>query len=78
MARLEVAGRASIGNSLTIRGFCAAENISRAGYYNLRRKGLTPDEVRVGRTIRITPEAHARWRRKHTKRAASVAIVAPP
>jgi len=73
MARPEITGRSPLGTSLTIMGFCAAENISRAGYYNLKKKGLAPDETRIGRTIRITPEAHMRWRRKHTVRAAAAA-----
>jgi len=78
MARPEITGRSPLGASLTIMGFCATENISRAGYYKLKKKGLGPDETRIGGIIRITPEAHTRWRRRHTKRAASIATVAPP
>jgi hypothetical protein len=69
MARSEVTGRAPLGISSTIAGFCAAENISRAKYYELKKKGLGPDETRVDGVIRITPESHQRWRRKHTQRA---------
>ena len=60
-----------LGPSKTITGFCTAEDISRAKYYELKKKGLGPDETRVDGIIRITPESHARWRRRHTKQAAA-------
>jgi hypothetical protein len=69
MASPEITGRAPLGASSTIAEFCAVERISRAKYYQLRQKGLGPDETRVDGIIRITPESHARWRRRHTKRA---------
>lgn len=62
-----------LGPSKTISGFCAAEDISRAKYYELKKNGLGPDETRVDGIIRITPESHVRWRRRHTKRAAAEA-----
>jgi hypothetical protein len=49
--------------SKTINQFCAAEQMSRPHYFNMRRRGLGPREIRDGRFIRITPEAHAEWRR---------------
>jgi hypothetical protein len=67
--RPEITGRALLGASATIAEFCAIEKISRAKYYELKGKGLAPDETRVDGIIRITPESHARWRRKHTKPA---------
>lgn len=68
VARPEITGRgfATAEPSKTISEFCATEKMSRSKYYDLRRKGLTPDEMRAGGIIRITPEAHAKWRRKHT------------
>jgi hypothetical protein len=69
MARPEITGRALLGASSTIAEFCAIEKISRAKYYELKIKGLGPDETRVDGIIRITPESHERWRRKHTKPA---------
>jgi hypothetical protein len=54
----------------TINEFCDAHRISRAHYYNLKRLGQGPDEARAGdRTVIITMEAAARWRRQREKAA---------
>ncbi len=54
----------------TINEFCDAHRISRAHYYNLKRLGQSPDEARAGdRTVIITMEAAARWRRQREKAA---------
>jgi len=47
----------------TIGEFCAAENISAASYYKMRRLGVGPREDRVPGTtiIRISPEARRAW-----------------
>ena len=50
-------------HSKTINEFCAAERMSRPFYFKLRRLGKGPRELREGRFVRITPEAHAAWRR---------------
>lgn len=49
--------------SLTIAGFCAVETISKSYYFDLRRRGLAPDETRVpdSNLVRITPAARAAW-----------------
>jgi formiminotetrahydrofolate cyclodeaminase len=59
--------------SKTIAEFCAAENISKSVYYDLRRRNLGPEESRiVGTTIvRITNEAHAAWRERMAELAKS-------
>ena len=49
--------------SRTIDQFCTAEQMSRPQYFKQRKRGRGPSEVRDGRFIRITPEAHAEWRR---------------
>ena len=49
--------------SKTIRQFCQAEQMSRPQYYNMKKRGRGPRELRDGRFVRITPEAHADWRR---------------
>lgn len=54
------------GHSLTIAEFCAAERMSRPFYFKLRQRGKGPRELREGRFVRITPEAHAEWRRQRT------------
>ena len=48
--------------SKTIKQFCRAEQMSRPQYYNMKRRGRGPRELRDGRFIRITPEAHRDWR----------------
>jgi hypothetical protein len=53
----------------TIVEFCASENISRSQYYAMRREGWGPDEMYVGRIVRITPEAKQRWRRERERAA---------
>jgi hypothetical protein len=66
--RPEITGRAVfVGEpSKTITEFCRAEKISRAKYYGLKKAGKAPAEMRVDGIIRITPEAHADWRRANT------------
>jgi hypothetical protein len=73
MARPEVTGRkisAVARAAYTIAEFCDAHRISRAQYYVLKKLGQTPDEARASdKTIRITMEAAARWRRQREKAA---------
>lgn len=45
----------------TIPHFCTAYFISRAHYYALKEKGLTPQEIRLGRRIIITRRAAEEW-----------------
>ncbi len=54
------------GASRTIREFCAIENISITAYYELKKRGLGPDELRVPETkiVRITADAHNAWRQR--------------
>lgn len=53
-----------MNESLTIDEFCKSEKISRAHYFNLRDRGEAPREMRIGRCVRISPEARAAWRRE--------------
>jgi hypothetical protein len=50
--------------SQTISEFCASEKISRAKYFELRRRGLAPREMRDGKWVRITAEARRDWQRE--------------
>ena len=43
--------------SLSQNGFCYVENISKAKYYELKKRGLAPDETNIDGLIRITPKA---------------------
>jgi predicted DNA-binding transcriptional regulator AlpA len=50
--------------SLTIPEFCAAEGISRAFFYELKKQGRAPRTMRHGDgCVRISPEARQDWRR---------------
>jgi hypothetical protein len=46
----------------SIASFCAAHGISQAFYFELRKQGLGPDLMKVGRRVFITHESAARWR----------------
>jgi len=48
----------------TIEEFCEAHRISRARYFELKKQGLTPVEMAVGKLRLISHEAAAAWRRK--------------
>jgi hypothetical protein len=49
--------------SYTIDELCAVEGICNAKYYQLRKKGLGPQELRFpgSRIVRITAEARREW-----------------
>ena len=55
--------------AFTIQEFCDAHRISRAHFYNLKRRGLSPLETDVGGVIIITAEAAARWRKQRERAA---------
>jgi hypothetical protein len=54
-------------HAFTRQEFCDSHRISRAHYYNLKRRGLAPAETAVGGVTIITVEAAARWRRQREK-----------
>lgn len=49
--------------ALTIPEFCATHGISRSHFFNLRRFGIGPREMRVGARVLVSIEAAADWRR---------------
>jgi hypothetical protein len=59
-------------HSLTLPEFCESERISLAFYYKLKRLGLGPREMVIGRAKRISPEARAEWRRAREKQTTEV------
>jgi hypothetical protein len=64
------AARSSAGSadhSQTIPEFCDTERISLSFYYKLKRLGLGPREMELGKAKRISPEARAEWRRAREK-----------
>src|SRR5262245_61474916 len=48
----------------TIETFCDANAMSESTYYALKRDGLGPREIKIGKKILISPEAEAEWRRE--------------
>jgi hypothetical protein len=78
MPRPEVAARPPLVGepSLTIAEFCERERISRSKYYELRKIGKGPTELRIAGVVRITPRSHAAWRRKHEKATSAPAKAA--
>ena len=46
----------------SIREFCLRNCITRQFFYELRKRGLGPDLIRLGTRVLISREAAARWR----------------
>ncbi|SRR6266699_1498111 len=55
----------------SIKSFCAAHGISEGFYFQLRKQGLGPDEMKLGVRVFVTHESAARWRAE--REAASTA-----
>jgi predicted DNA-binding transcriptional regulator AlpA len=56
--------------SLTIEEFCLLENISKPTYYQMRKRGIGPAEMRVLNCVRISYAARMEWQREREKRNA--------
>jgi hypothetical protein len=57
--------------SQTIPEFCSTERISRAFYYEMRKAGRGPREMRhADGCVRISPEARRDWRRERERETA--------
>src|SRR5262249_37851949 len=53
--------------AFTIKEFCECHRLSRAQYYELKKRGLTPDEMRLGpQLVFITTESAREWRQRMT------------
>jgi hypothetical protein len=50
----------------TIAEFCKLHHLSVSNYYELRKSGLTPAEMKIRNRVWITREAAAAWREAHT------------
>ena len=61
--------------SNTIAEFCHAKHLSKTSYYELKPRGLNPDELRIPdlKIVRITPEAEAAWYQRMTELSKSEA-----
>jgi predicted DNA-binding transcriptional regulator AlpA len=51
-------------NALSIEEFCHAHGFSRATYFNLRKLGKAPREMRVGARVLVSTESAKAWRRQ--------------
>jgi hypothetical protein len=51
-------------HAFSVDEFCDAHRLSKAQYYELRKQGLTPTEMAVGRRRIISHEAAEQWRRQ--------------
>ncbi|MBB5426170.1 hypothetical protein QF000_005394 [Paraburkholderia atlantica] len=54
--------------AMTIAQFCEIYHVSRVGLYKLRRHGLGPAELQLGRKVLITYAAAREWEARMTKR----------
>jgi hypothetical protein len=52
-------------NNLSVDEFCVLERISKSYYYKLRQAGGGPREIKLGRSIRITPSARREFHAAH-------------
>ena len=59
--------------SMSISDFCRAHGFSRSHYFNLKKEGRGPREMRVGTRVLISREAAADWRAKCEADAAGAA-----
>jgi hypothetical protein len=66
----QVRNRGPPTHAFTVLEFCDAHRISRSRYYELKKQGLTPVEMIVGRKRLISFEAADLWRRERERAAA--------
>ena len=50
----------------SVDGFCERHGICRASFYNLAKKGLAPDVLKIGARVTVPEEAEAEWVRRNT------------
>jgi hypothetical protein len=63
----------AFATAFTVEEFCRAHRISSATYYEMKKVGLGPEEMEVGRRRIISIEAAARWRKAREAAAAEAA-----
>lgn len=63
----------------SVEGFCRRWSISRATFYNLKRRGLAPAIMKLGTRTIVSPEAEEAWRlRMEAETAAQEQRLAAP
>jgi predicted DNA-binding transcriptional regulator AlpA len=68
----------NIRRDLTIRRFCQKHRIGKSTYYDLKKRGLGPQELHIGKSVRITAEADDEWvQRMQAQAAGNVPTFSP-
>jgi hypothetical protein len=62
----------------SVAEFCVLHHLSISNYYELRKSGLTPRELRLGSRTWITAEAAAQWRAERTAATTQHAPLSKP
>jgi hypothetical protein len=63
--------KTAVTAAYSIKEFCESHRISPSAYYEAKREGWAPREMRIGaKGVRISAEAAAEWRRAMERRAA--------
>jgi hypothetical protein len=68
--RKQVRNRGPPTHAFSIQEFCDAYRLSRSRYYELKKQGLTPVEMKVGHRRLISFESAATWRAQREAAAA--------
>jgi predicted DNA-binding transcriptional regulator AlpA len=55
--------------TLTIAQFCSLVPMSQAMYFRMKRAGQGPQELRIGRHVRISKQAAEAWVRDQERRS---------
>jgi hypothetical protein len=55
----------------TIRTFCTDNEISKSFYYELKKLGKAPREMRLNTAVRISPEAEREWQQARESESGS-------
>jgi hypothetical protein len=66
----QVRNRGPPTHAFSIQEFCDAHRISRSQYFELKKQGLTPVEMKVGHRRLISFESAATWRAQREAAAA--------
>jgi hypothetical protein len=53
-------------SAFTVNEFCSRNHISRGLYFNMRKAGIGPAEMRIGHVVRVSAEAELEWQRART------------
>jgi hypothetical protein len=64
--------------SFSIGDWCRRHDLCRATFYNLRKRGEAPDIMHVGKSVRISAEADARWVAERENAAGNGGAKLPP